>query len=67
MPGTHHDQRVADPSDDIEAVLERKREVAEHASRHVHNHEQDGDTDDLLVLVNFVVLRAAMWSVSLVQ
>ena len=55
---TYNDERIRDPSDDVELLLERQREVAEHAAGHVDENEEDRDADHLLVLVDLVVLRA---------
>ena len=57
---TYNDERVRDPSDDVELLLERQREVAEHAAHHVDEHEHEGHAYDFLVLVDLVVLRSAM-------
>ena len=56
---TYNDERIRNPSDDVELLLERQREVAEHAAGHVDEHEEDRDADHLLVLVDLVVLRPA--------
>ena len=56
---TYDNERVSDPGNDIESILERQGQVAEHAAHHVDEHEHQGYADDFLVLVNFVVLRAS--------
>ncbi len=57
---TYDDERVRNACDDIEALLEREGQVAEHTAHHVDEHEHQGYADDFLVLVDLVVLWSAM-------
>ena len=56
---TYNDKRIRHTRNYVEFGLEHEREVAEHAAEHIDEHEEDGDADDLLVLVDLVVL----WSI----
>ncbi len=59
---THHNKRVGYPGYDIEARLEYERQIAKDASEEIDNHERDGDTDYLTVLIDLVVLWTGMIS-----
>lgn len=59
---THHNKRVGYPGYDIEARLEYERQVAKDASEEIDNHERDGNSDDLTVLIDLVVLWTRMIS-----
>lgn len=55
---TYHNNRIRDARDDVKVFLEREGQIAEDAPKHIDEHEEDGDADDLLVLVDLPILRS---------